>query len=486
MVLAVRRAADTASHFQSATLTAKADSLQTITEHPIQSMARFLAHFLNIVLISVLVPAGARAEIAFQPDDTVLFYGNSMVERLGEQGELEALIQLAHPDQKLHFRSLAWTGDEVGYRLRPEGYEEYMKLLLKEWPAKVVIVGFGMNEAFEGAAGLADFRTQLGGYLNQIVRLHPDAKLVLLSPTAVERGGQVPDVDVRNRDVVAYAQVIGEAAKARGAMFVDLLAASRDAYAKGQRLTTNGLHLNGAGNHGMAQVIARALLGDAAVEKVDPARVPELAKAVARKAYYVAEIVRPKNADLYYGIRRRPEEFAAEIPRYHQMIAATEAVVHELAASPGKNFADIPLPWLPPQDRTLVLEDTDHDGKADQCTTFAEGLDALDGVEFTEFGVIVSEQPKLWLMADTNGDGRADTRELFRGIDVTDSHWRNDRDRSHRPRAVLRWRLPPLDAGDAIRRGARHRCDDLPAEPAHRAGRDRVAKQHAEPVENDL
>ena len=82
----------------------------------------------------------------------------------------------------------------------------------KEWPAKVMIAGFGMNEAFGGAAGLADFRAQFGGYLDQIARLHPGAKLVLLSPTALEKGGQVLEVERRNRDVAAYAQVIGEAA----------------------------------------------------------------------------------------------------------------------------------------------------------------------------------------------------------------------------------------------------------------------------------
>lgn len=464
-------------------------------------MSRFLAILSIFVVCTVLAPTGAQAAVAFENNDTILSYGNSMVERLGEHGELEALVQLAHPEKKLRFRSFAWTGDEVGYRLRPEGYEAHMKELLAQWPAKVVIAGFGMNEAFGGAAGLTDFRKQLDGYLDQIIRLHPGAKLVLLSPTALEKGGQVLDVEKRNSDVAAYAKVISDTAKARGALFVDLFASSKEAYSKSKtRLTSNGLHLNEAGNHAMTRTIARALLGDPAVAKANSARVAEVVKAVARKNYYVAEVVRPKNADLYYGIRKRQEENSAEIPRYHEMIAATEAVVHELAATPAKKFADIPLPWLPPlppikghddgkntgiikppaeaqaefkvadgytvnlfaseaefpelknpvqiafdargrlwvvtmpsfphtvpglppQDKIIVLEDTDHDGKADKCTTFAEGLDALDGVAFTEWGVIISEQPKLWLMTDTNGDGKADTkRELFRGIDVTDSH----------------------------------------------------------------
>ena len=457
------------------------------------------------LLIALAAPIAAKAEVAFHEGDTVLFYGNSMVERLCENGELEAMVQLALPAMKLHFRSLAWTGDEVGYRLRPEGYEAYMKELLAHWPAKIVVVGFGMNESFAGAAGLGDFRKQLGTYLDQLARLHPGATMVLLSPTAVEAGGQVPDVAKHNADLATYAKVIEEAAKARGAIFVDIFTAFNSLPAnRTARLTTNGLHLNAAGNriiaNIIANIIAHTLVGGAGPLHADLNRVEEVAKAVARKNYYVAEVVRPKNADLYYGIRKRQDEHDAEIPRYFKMIEMTEAVVHELAATQGKKFADIPLPWLEPmppikghddgrntgvikppaeaqaefkvadgftvnlfaseeefpdlknpvqiafdargrlwvvtmpsfphtvpglapQDKIIILEDTDHDGKADKCTTFAEGLDALDGVAFSELGVIVSEQPKLWLMNDTNGDGKADTkRELLRGIDVTDSH----------------------------------------------------------------
>ncbi len=76
----------------------------------------------------------ARAEIPLKANDTVLFYGGGMVERLGENGEMEARIQLARPELKLCFRSLAWTGDEVGHRQRPEGYVEHLKNLLAKWP----------------------------------------------------------------------------------------------------------------------------------------------------------------------------------------------------------------------------------------------------------------------------------------------------------------------------------------------------------------
>src|SRR5687767_1478741 len=64
---------------------------------------------LATLVLALVLPTSACAEIIFQPGATILFYGNSMVERLGEHGELEALVQLAHPEEKLHFRSFAWT-----------------------------------------------------------------------------------------------------------------------------------------------------------------------------------------------------------------------------------------------------------------------------------------------------------------------------------------------------------------------------------------
>lgn len=76
-------------------------------------------------------------------ESTIIFYGNSMIERFLEHGELEARLQIAMPEAKLKIRSLAWTGDEVGNRLRLEGYAKHMKKLLAEWPANTIVLGYG-------------------------------------------------------------------------------------------------------------------------------------------------------------------------------------------------------------------------------------------------------------------------------------------------------------------------------------------------------
>ncbi len=83
--------------------------------------------------------------------------------------------------------------------------------------------------------------------------------------------------------------------------------------------------------------------------------------------------------------------------------------------------------WRPgdprPDDKLLILEDTNGDGKADTQTVFADGLHLPMGFEITEEGVFVSQNTNLVLLRDTNGDGKADTREvIFSGFDDHDTH----------------------------------------------------------------
>ncbi|MGB5170000.1 MAG: PVC-type heme-binding CxxCH protein [Eudoraea sp.] len=76
-----------------------------------------------------------------------------------------------------------------------------------------------------------------------------------------------------------------------------------------------------------------------------------------------------------------------------------------------------------PNDKLLILEDTDLDGKADKQTVFAEGLHLAIGFEFAPEGVYVSQGTNLVLMKDTNGDDKADETEIIlSGFDDHDTH----------------------------------------------------------------
>src|SRR6267143_827539 len=65
-----------------------------------------------------------------------------------------------------------------------------------------------------------------------------------------------------------------------------------------------------------------------------------------------------------------------------------------------------------PVGRVIVLQDENGDGRMDKRTVFADGLVLARAVKVLDRGVLVGEPPNVWLMHDTNGDLRMDTKEL--------------------------------------------------------------------------
>ena len=83
--------------------------------------------------------------------------------------------------------------------------------------------------------------------------------------------------------------------------------------------------------------------------------------------------------------------------------------------------------WRPgdpkPDDKLLILEDTNNDGKADKETVFADKLHLPTGFEFAPEGVYVAQGNNLLLLRDTDGDDLADVREfVLSGFDDHDTH----------------------------------------------------------------
>jgi putative heme-binding domain-containing protein len=77
----------------------------------------------------------------------------------------------------------------------------------------------------------------------------------------------------------------------------------------------------------------------------------------------------------------------------------------------------------PGRDRVKVLEDIDGDGRAEKVTTFADGLNIPTGVACGYDGVWVLNAPDLLLLKDSDGDQRADHREVvLTGFGRADLH----------------------------------------------------------------
>ncbi len=124
----------------------------------------------------------------------------------------------------------------------------------------VLFLGYGMNESFDGSAGLAGF---IADYEQLLMQLAPlKARIVLLSPTSHEDLGRpLPDPADHNRNLAEYTAALKKLADRRGLAFVDLFDALRAAKQEdpARRLTTNGIQLTAAGYAVAARAMARQL-----------------------------------------------------------------------------------------------------------------------------------------------------------------------------------------------------------------------------------
>jgi glucose/arabinose dehydrogenase/lysophospholipase L1-like esterase len=493
------------------------------------------------------MPAGrteAPPPFALQPNEHICIIGNTLGERMQYDGWLETVIQARFPKHELVFRNLAFSGDEVATRLRsknfgtpdewlsglaaPIGGHEDNRFAGTNTQADVIFAFFGYNESYAGKAGLEQFKKQLVDWLThthaQKYNRKSAPRVVLFSPIGHEDLGNpdLPDGKENNQRIELYTKAMAEVAAANNATFVDLYTPSMKLYADIKApLTINGVHLNAEGGRQIAQVIDRALFGDA--PKHDETLLGRLRQAVVDKDFHWFHRYRVTDGYSTYGDRafltfvrgtprnvnpnqleKTPKEdilpsnydvLQRELPMLDQMTAnrdrriwavarggdlktddantppPVDAKTNLPAASPFKDgpasiaamtvgqglkvelfasekeFPELVKPvqmafdpkgrlWVaawknyphwqpktPLDDKLLILEDTNGDGKADKCTTFAGDLSNPTGFEFYNGGVIVAQQPNLVFLKDTTGDDRYDTKEiLLHGFDSADTH----------------------------------------------------------------
>ncbi len=114
-------------------------------------------------------------------------------------------------------------------------------------------------------------------------------------------------------------------------------------------------------------------------------------------------------------------------PGYRIELVAAEPLVHDPIAidfdADGRMYVVEMSGFMPsisgegeqrPNGKIVVLEDRDDDGRMDKRTVFTDSLILPRTVTVLEHGVLVGAPPFLWLMRDTTGDLRADTREVVR------------------------------------------------------------------------
>ena len=113
-----------------------------------------------------------------------------------------------------------------------------------------------------------------------------------------------------------------------------------------------------------------------------------------------------------------------------ETVAAEPEVIDPVAGAFDENgnlwVAEMPdLPFDPPEGepprgRIRFLEDRDRDGRFETASVFADELRQASGVLPWRGGVFVAAAGEILYLRDTNGDGKADVREVwFRGFAAT-------------------------------------------------------------------
>jgi len=80
-------------------------------------------------------------------------------------------------------------------------------------------------------------------------------------------------------------------------------------------------------------------------------------------------------------------------------------------------------PGESPDDKLFILEDTDGDGRADKTTLFADGLNMPMGFALGHGGAWIAEDTDLVFLKDTDGDDRSDQKSVvLTGFGTGDTH----------------------------------------------------------------
>ena len=305
----------------------------------------------GILIGVVLNPAVSRAQTPFElkANDRIVLIGNTLAERMQYFNHFETQLMTRHPDLQLSVRNLGWSGDTLTLQPRPLNFLDASKQLTEQ-KADVILAFFGLNESFDGEAGLPKFEQDLDAYLQtqRQARYNGSSapRVVLVSPIAHEKLAHLMhvDVDTRNRELARYTEAMRKVAARRQVTFVDLFTPTKEVMEKSagaMPLTINGIHLNEDGDRVVACLMMEALGLEAGDSMRD-------ATAVQRKQLdALREVIRDKNQQFFYRYRflnaeyvvgRRLDPFGSvnfppEMKQLDQMVADRDRVIWKRAAA---------------------------------------------------------------------------------------------------------------------------------------------------------
>src|SRR5205823_8314719 len=135
----------------------------------------------------------------------------------------------------------------------------------------------------------------------------------------------------------------------------------------------------------------------------------------------------PFEPDLAQRFMQTPAEFDVQLFASEPMIVKPISMTFDergrLWVIESRDYPNLVLNGLPGNDEIKILEDTNGDGKADKVTIFADKINLATSLTFANGGVIVAAMPNMLFFKDTNGDDKADVKQvLSTGWGMRDTH----------------------------------------------------------------
>ena len=367
---------------------------------------------------------------------------------------------------------------QAGHEPAGEGWRQLQNQLATYRPT-LLITGYGMASSLPGGQTPEEFHRDFTRLLDHAATLPGLRVWVFGAPPRFLREGETdetPEVRQHRESLAAINEVLRDIADQRRLPFVSL-----DGLAGKKGLSDNGIHLNGPGYQAAAREIEQQLGWPAG--KWDKGDAAALRRAILRKNEWFFHRSRPANMAYIFGFRKAEQgRNAGEIEAFDKLVQEeeqriaqmrglskilpdperrTESKVAANTPQPHPKFtvadgyevtlwAENPLLHKPTQmnfdeqgrlwvassetypqvevgqtadDKILVLEDKDGDGKADASKVFAEGMLMPTAILPGDGGCYVGQSTDLLHFRDTNGDGQADSRaRVLSGFGTEDTH----------------------------------------------------------------
>ncbi len=297
--------------------------------------------------LSAVTTYAQQPTLQLRPSDRIVLVGNTLAERMALFNHFETLLMTRFPDLKLAVRNLGWSGDTVTLQPRPLGFGAEPTHLYQQ-KADVILAFYGLNESFDGEAGLARFEHDLEGYIRGHLAAPYNGKtpprIVLVSPIAHERLARLPrvDVDGRNRELGRYTEAMRAVAQRTGIVFADLFTPTRRMMERTTpAMTINGIHVTEYGDRVVSQLLMEALgfdQGLRAATRSEVERLDGLRETIRDKNQQFFYRYRPVNAEYVVGRRVEPfgsVNFPAEMKQLDEMVAERDRRIWSRARAVG-------------------------------------------------------------------------------------------------------------------------------------------------------